>query len=64
MNYVRVAPGLSWGGLTTTLIYELLGSDNGVAAFQTPLATGHIFNGFADVFLGARSPNSTICAVS
>ena len=36
---------------TGTLVYELLGSDNGVAAFQTPLATGHIFNGFADVFL-------------
>ncbi len=51
VNYVRVAPGLSWGGLTTTLIYELLGSDNGIAAFQTPLATGHVFNGFADVFL-------------
>lgn len=51
VNYVRVAPGLSWGGFTTTLIYELLGSDDGVAAFQTPLATGHIFNGFADVFL-------------
>jgi len=51
VNYVRVAPGLSWSGFTTTLIYELLGSDDGVAAFQTPLATGHIFNGFADVFL-------------
>ena len=51
VNYARIAPGLSWRGLTTTLIYELLGSDNGAAAFQTPLATGHIFNGFADVFL-------------
>ncbi len=51
VNYVRVAPGLSWSGLTATLIYELLGSDDAVAAFQTPLATGHIFNGFADVFL-------------
>ena len=51
VDYVRVEQGLSWNGLTTTLIYELLGSDNGVAAFQTPLATGHIFNGFADVFL-------------
>lgn len=50
-DYVRVAPGLSWGGLTTTLVYELLGSDNG-KGFQTPLATGHVFNGFADVFLG------------
>ena len=51
VDYVRVEQGLSWNGFTTTLIYELLGSDNGVAAFQTPLATGHIFNGFADVFL-------------
>jgi hypothetical protein len=49
--YVRVEQGLTFEGLTTTLIYELLGSDNGIAAFQTPLATGHIFNGFADVFL-------------
>ena len=51
VDYARIEQGLSWSGLTTTLIYELLGSDNGIAAFQTPLATGHIFNGFADVFL-------------
>ena len=51
VNYARIEQGLSRGGFTTTFIYELLGSDNGVAAFQTPLATGHIFNGFADVFL-------------
>jgi hypothetical protein len=51
VDYARIEQGLSWSGFTTTLIYELLGSDNGVAAFQTPLATGHIFNGFADVFL-------------
>jgi hypothetical protein len=50
-DYARVEQGLGTGGLTGTLIYELLGSDNGVAAFQTPLATGHVFNGFADVFL-------------
>lgn len=50
-DYVRIEQGLSRGGLTGTLIYELLGSDSGLAAFQTPLATGHIFNGFADVFL-------------
>lgn len=31
--------------------YELLGSDDGMAAFRTPLATGHAFNGWADVFL-------------
>ncbi len=50
-DYVRVEQGLSWQGFTGTLVYELLGSDGGVAAFVTPLATGHIFNGFADVFL-------------
>lgn len=50
-DYVRVEQGLGRGGFTGTAIYELLGSDNGIAAFQTPLATGHIFNGFADVFL-------------
>ncbi len=31
--------------------YELLGSDDGNAAFRTPLATGHKFNGWADIFL-------------
>ena len=37
-------------GATLGLGYELLGSDNG-ASFRTPLATGHKFNGWADVFL-------------
>lgn len=31
--------------------YEVLGSDGGMAGFRTPLATGHKFNGWADVFL-------------
>lgn len=31
--------------------YEHLGSDNGMIGFSTPLATGHKFNGWADVFL-------------
>jgi len=31
--------------------YEKLGSDSGVAAFRTPLATLHKFNGWADIFL-------------
>lgn len=50
-HYLHLAPGLSFHGLTVTLGYELLGTDDGVFAFQTPLATGHKFNGFADVFL-------------
>jgi hypothetical protein len=35
--------------------WEQLGSDDGMAAFQTPLATGHKFNGWADVFLSTPS---------
>ncbi len=31
--------------------HEVLGSDGGMTSFQTPLATGHKFNGWADVFL-------------
>lgn len=31
--------------------YEILGSDDGSKGFQTPLATGHAFQGFADKFL-------------
>jgi hypothetical protein len=31
--------------------YEVLGSDNGTVALQTPLATKHAFNGWADLFL-------------
>jgi hypothetical protein len=34
-----------------TLGYEVLGSDDGKIAFQTPLATKHKFNGWADLFL-------------
>ena len=32
--------------------YEVLGSDDGMAAFSTPLATLHKFQGFSDKFLG------------
>lgn len=38
--------------------YEILGSDNGVKAFNTPLATLHKFQGFADKFL--NTPNSGV----
>lgn len=50
-DYWHIQPGVTIGGLTTTLGYEHLGSDGGAIGFQTPLATGHKFNGFADVFL-------------
>jgi hypothetical protein len=44
---------LDVSGFKLTAGYEVLGADNGVAfsSFQTPLATLHKFNGFADKFL-------------
>lgn len=42
---------LGYKGFNLQLGYNVLGSDDGVAAFQTPLATGHAFNGWADIFL-------------
>lgn len=50
-NYYHFAPAVVWKGLTTTIGYEILGSDGGRFAFRTPLATGHKFNGWADKFL-------------
>lgn len=47
-------------GYSATLGQEVLGSDGGKAggAFQTPLATGHKFQGWADKFL--NTPNTGI----
>ena len=39
-------------GVTLALGNETLGSDDGNYGFQTPLATKHKFNGWADQFLG------------
>lgn len=49
-EYIAGEAGLGYGNYTLTGGYELLGSDNG-AAFQTPMATLHKFNGWADLFL-------------
>lgn len=49
-DYYHIAPAVIWKGITATIGYEVLGSDNGVS-FKTPLATLHKFNGWADVFL-------------
>lgn len=50
-EYTKLEGGVSVAGVTAKLGYEVLGSDDGVVAFQTPLATGHAFNGWADIFL-------------
>ncbi len=49
-NYYLIEPGVTWNGFTGKLGYEVLEGD-GTSAFQTPLATLHAFNGWADKFL-------------
>ena len=50
-DYLLVEAGAVFSGVTAKLGYEVLGSDEGSYGFQTPLATLHKFNGWADVFL-------------
>ncbi len=50
--YSHLCAGITYNGIEFALGYEVLGSDDGSVAFQTPHATGHKFNGWADKFLG------------
>ncbi len=50
-NYYHISPAIAWNNFTLTAGYEVLGSDNGVIGFSTPLATLHRWNGWADMFL-------------
>jgi hypothetical protein len=50
LNYWLGEAGLTWQGVTGLVGYESLGG-NGTIGFATPLATLHIFNGWADLFL-------------
>ena len=50
LDYGLFSAGLKRGPLTATLALERL-DGNGAQAFQTPLATLHVFQGWADVFL-------------
>jgi hypothetical protein len=49
LDYFLAEPGVAWKGITAKLGYESL-EGNGITAFQTPLATLHAFNGWADKF--------------
>lgn len=49
-DYIAAEAGLAFGPLALTGGYEKLGADNG-RAVQTPMATLHKFDGWADVFL-------------
>ena len=48
-EYYHLAFGSSCERFTLTGGYEVLGTDN-IVGFKTPLATLHVFNGFADAF--------------
>ncbi|WP_077530130.1 alginate export family protein [Vreelandella utahensis] len=50
-DYYMLEAGVDYAGVQFKLGQEVLGSDDGAAAFQTPLATLHAFNGFTDRFL-------------
>jgi hypothetical protein len=54
-NYSLLDGGASYASSTgvwsARLAREVLGSDDGLQGFQTPYATKHAFNGWADVFL-------------
>lgn len=51
-TYTRLEGGIGVSGITASVGYEVLGSDNGNSGFSTPLATLHGQNGWADQFLG------------
>lgn len=50
LNYWLGEGSLSWNGVTALAGYEILGG-NGTIGFSTPLATLHIFDGWANFFL-------------
>jgi hypothetical protein len=50
-DYWLIEAGTMLGPATLKLGYEVLGSNDGLYALQTPLATLHAFNGWADLFL-------------
>ncbi len=54
-DYYIVEGSSAIGAIKVLLGVESLGSDNGRAAFTTPLATLHRYQGFADIFLNTPS---------
>lgn len=49
-SYYHLVPGVSWKDISIHAGFESL-EGNGTVAFQTPFATLHAFNGWADKFL-------------
>jgi hypothetical protein len=55
--YYHIAGSKKLGSVKATLGYEVFGSDDGDAAFATPLGTNHKFYGWSDTFLGGADNN-------
>jgi hypothetical protein len=51
--YYHLNAGTKLGSVKTTLGYEVMGSDDGAASFNTPLGTNHKFLGWSDTYLSA-----------
>jgi hypothetical protein len=52
VTYMALEGGYSFDTVTVKLGAEILGSDDAMFGFSTPLATLHKFNGWSDQFLG------------
>jgi len=50
-HYQRLGAGGQWTNYSLRIDQEVLSSNNGQYAFQTPLGTNHLFQGWADQFL-------------
>lgn len=50
-HYFKLGGGAGYGTWSLRLDHEKLSSNGGKYAFQTPLGTNHLFQGWADVFL-------------
>lgn len=50
-HYYKVGAGAAYGVWSLRIDQEMLSSNHGKYAFQTPLGTNHLFQGWADVFL-------------
>lgn len=50
-HYYKVGGGASYGNFSLRADQELLSSNNGQYAFQTPFGTNHLFQGWVDKFL-------------
>jgi hypothetical protein len=50
-HYFKLGGGAAYGVWSVRLDHEKLSSNDGKYAFQTPLGTNHLFQGWADVFL-------------